>query len=71
MAEVREDALADIGLAYPFLRQLLYELGIRLTNRGVIQQPDDIFWLEKQEIETRDRGIGAQPIQLDSLEENT
>jgi phosphohistidine swiveling domain-containing protein len=51
MAEVREDALAEIGLAYPKLRKLLYELGNRLVEEGAIQQPDDIFWLEKQEID--------------------
>ncbi len=52
MAEVREDALAEIGLAYPKLRQLLYELGSRLVEGGAIQEPEDIFWLEKQEIDS-------------------
>jgi pyruvate,water dikinase len=51
MAEVREDALADIGLGYPVLRQLLRELGSRFVASGVIEQPDDICWLEKAEID--------------------
>ena len=50
MAEVREDALAEIGLAYPKLRQLLHELGHRFVEACAIRQADDIFWLEKDEI---------------------
>ena len=50
MAEVREDALAEIGLAYPGIRELLSELGRRLVEAGAIQQANDIFWLEKDEI---------------------
>ena len=52
MAEVREDALAEIGLAYPKLRELLRELGQRFVEAGVIQHRDDIFWLQKDEIAT-------------------
>ncbi len=71
MAEVREDALAEIGLAYPKLRQLLYELGNRLVEAGAIQQPDDIFWLEKQEIDLcvteleRNQSIQNLSVQVD------
>jgi pyruvate,water dikinase len=50
MAEVREDALAEIGLAYPKLRELLRELGSRFVEEGAIQDAEDIFWLEKDEI---------------------
>lgn len=52
MAEVREDALAEIGLGYPLLRQMLQELGHRFVAAGAIQQPEDIFWLVREEIET-------------------
>jgi len=51
MAEVREDALAEIGLAYPMLRAMLLELGGRFVAGGAIQQANDIFWLEKEEVE--------------------
>ena len=50
LSEVREDALADIGLGYPILRVLLRQLGNRFVAAGIIQQPEDIFWLEKDEI---------------------
>jgi len=51
MAEVRDDALAEIGLGYPALRAMLLELGRRFAATGAIQQADDIFWLEKAEID--------------------
>jgi phosphoenolpyruvate synthase/pyruvate phosphate dikinase len=51
LAEVREDALAEIGLGYPILRTMLHELGNRFVTAGVIVQVDDIYWLEKQEVE--------------------
>jgi phosphohistidine swiveling domain-containing protein len=51
MAEVREDALADIGLGYPLLREMLRELGRRFAQAGAIAQPDDIFWLQADEVE--------------------
>jgi rifampicin phosphotransferase len=52
LAEVREDALAEIGVGYPLLRQMLLELGGRLAASDVIQQANDIFYLEKDEIDT-------------------
>jgi pyruvate,water dikinase len=51
MAEVREDALAEIGLGYPMLRAMLREMGRRFASAGAIEQADDIFWLEKAEID--------------------
>ena len=49
-APLREDALADVGLAWPQLRRMLRELGRRLTAAGVVEQPDDVFWLHRAEI---------------------
>jgi len=51
LSEVREDALAYIGLGYPMLRAMLRELGRRFAEAGVIRQADDIFCLEKDEID--------------------
>ena len=50
IAPIREDALADIGLAWPQLRRMLHELGRRLVAAGVITSPDDVFWLRRAEI---------------------
>ncbi len=50
-APLREDGLADVGLSYPLLRQMLRELGRRLVEGGWIEQPDDLFWLKEDEVE--------------------
>jgi phosphohistidine swiveling domain-containing protein len=50
-APLREDGLADVGLSYPPLRQMLRELGLRFVEGGLIESPDDICWLEQEEVE--------------------
>jgi len=50
-APLREDGLADVGLSYPLLRQMLRELGRRFVEGGMVEQPDDIFWLNQDEVE--------------------
>jgi pyruvate,water dikinase len=47
---IREDALADVGLAWPLLRRMLFELGRRLVGSGVIAEPADVFWLRHREL---------------------
>ena len=47
---IREDALADVGLAWPLLRRMLFELGRRLVGSGVIAEPADVFWLRHWEL---------------------
>ena len=49
-APLREDALADVGLAWPQLRRMLRELSDRLVAAGVVERPDDVFWLHRAEI---------------------
>jgi pyruvate,water dikinase len=49
-APLREDGLAEIGLAYPLIRQMLRELGSRFAERNIIAQADDIFWLTQDEV---------------------
>jgi pyruvate,water dikinase len=49
-APLREDGLADVGLSYPLLRQMLFELGKRFNQAGLIEHDPDIFWLEQEEI---------------------
>nr|WP_246223617.1 PEP/pyruvate-binding domain-containing protein [Pseudarthrobacter psychrotolerans] len=49
-APIREDALADVGLAWPLLRRILLELGQRLVDSAVIAEPADVFWLRHQEL---------------------
>jgi phosphohistidine swiveling domain-containing protein len=56
-APLREDGIAEIGLGYPVLRQMLRELGRRFAEMGAIQQADDIFWLERSEVEALVRDL--------------
>lgn len=51
-APIREDALADVGLAWPLIRRMLLELGQRLASSGVISQAADVFWLRELELRT-------------------
>jgi phosphohistidine swiveling domain-containing protein len=65
-APLREDGLADVGLGYPLIREMLLELGRRLTACEAIERPEDIFWLEKDELEKAvddmDRGHILEPL---------
>jgi phosphohistidine swiveling domain-containing protein len=49
-APIREDALADVGLAWPLIRRMLLELGQRLVDSAVLAGPADVFWLRHQEL---------------------
>jgi rifampicin phosphotransferase len=51
MAQVRENALSDIGLGYPVLRKMLHELGHRCAQAGWIERSEDIFWLNVDEVQ--------------------
>lgn len=51
---VREDALADMGLAWPVMRRMLRELGDRLVTAGVIAERDDVFWVRLDELRAAD-----------------
>lgn len=59
-APLREDGLADVGMSYPLMRQILLELGQRFVEAGLIDESDDIYWLEQDEVknavEQLDRG---------------
>lgn len=52
IAPIREDALADVGLAWPHLRRMLAELGARLVAVGAVSEADDVYWCRRTEIET-------------------
>ena len=49
-APLRENGLADVGLGYPLLRQVFRELGSRFAAGGMINTPDDIYWLIEEEV---------------------
>jgi phosphohistidine swiveling domain-containing protein len=55
---VREDALADVGLAWPLIRRMLAELGGRLVAAGVLTAPSEVYWLHRDELVA---AIGGHP----------
>lgn len=65
-APLREDGLAEIGLAYPLIRQMLLELGSRFTQRRVLPTANDIFWLTEDEVRHMasrlDAGLSLEPL---------
>jgi rifampicin phosphotransferase len=66
VAPIREDALADVGLAWPQLRRMLHEIGRRLQQAGVIKEPEDVYWLRRSEIED---GVGDLADQVEQRKE--
>jgi phosphohistidine swiveling domain-containing protein len=66
-APVREDALADTGLAWPLMRRMLLDLGGRLFEAGAVENPADVFWLRRQELEDMASSLDAGETQLASL----
>jgi rifampicin phosphotransferase len=69
VAPVREDALADVGLAWPVMRRMLLELGRRLVEAGAVEKPADVFWLRWDELEDKAGSMDAGESQLASLAE--
>src|SRR5829696_6423660 len=66
-APVREDALADTGLAWPVMRRMLLELSRRLVEAGAVEKPADVFWLRWDELEDKASSLDAGATQLASL----
>src|SRR5829696_4217416 len=67
VAPVREDALADVGLAWPVMRRILLELGRRLVEAGTVEKPADVFWLRRDEVEKMAASLDAGDTGLGSL----
>ena len=66
---VREDALADVGLAWPVMRRMLLELGRRLAEAGAVKIPADVFWLHGDELKDMARALDSGETRLGSLAE--
>jgi phosphohistidine swiveling domain-containing protein len=49
-APLREDGIAELGLGYPVLRKMLFELGKRFRDANGLERADDIFWLEEEDV---------------------
>ncbi|GAA2432389.1 PEP/pyruvate-binding domain-containing protein [Actinomadura vinacea] len=65
-APLREDALADVGLGWPAVRQALREIGRRLAAANAIAHEDDVFWLRLDELEASVSALDAGRRAVDS-----
>jgi len=65
-APLREDGLAEIGLSYPLIRQMLRDLGSRFVQHRVIDNANDVFWLTQDEVlataTTMDIGLSVETL---------
>jgi phosphohistidine swiveling domain-containing protein len=50
-AMVREEQISWFTLAWPLMRRAVVRFGQELVDRGVIQVPDDVFFLTRSELE--------------------
>ncbi|HET9911380.1 MAG TPA: PEP/pyruvate-binding domain-containing protein, partial [Anaerolineales bacterium] len=48
---MRENSIFDMGMGHPLIRRMFAELGRRFAAGGAIGSVDDIYWLEKSEVE--------------------
>jgi rifampicin phosphotransferase len=47
---MRENSIFDMGMAHPLVRRMFAELAGRLVTAGALNDPEDIYWLEKDEL---------------------
>jgi rifampicin phosphotransferase len=61
LVPVREEQVAELTMAWPVLRRAVWRLGEVLVSRGVIAEPDDVFFLTRDEVlpALDDRGQAA------------
>ena len=64
---MREDALSDVGLAWPLMRRMLLEMGHRLRDTGAIERGSDVFWLRRDELQGAADSLDAGQTRLDSF----
>jgi phosphohistidine swiveling domain-containing protein len=57
LAPWREDGISYIGYGYPLLKEMLHELGRRMVRSGIMESPEDIYWLRKDEIRAALEGL--------------
>jgi pyruvate,water dikinase len=59
-AVVREDQVAEFTLPWPLLRRAVLRLAEELVQRGVLERPEDVFLLQRTELEGALDGDGTE-----------
>lgn len=54
---MRENGIFDMGMGHPMIRRMFGELGRRFVAGGAIGDIEDIYWLEKSEVEELVNGL--------------
>jgi rifampicin phosphotransferase len=49
LVPLREEQVAELTLAWPAMRRAVLRIGEELASRGVIEEPDDVFFLTRDE----------------------
>jgi phosphohistidine swiveling domain-containing protein len=50
LVPLREEQVAELTIAWPVMRRAVWRMGEALASRGVIGNPDDIFFLTRDEV---------------------
>ena len=50
LVPLREEQVAELTIAWPVMRRAVWRIGETLASRGVIAEPDDIFFLTRDEV---------------------
>jgi rifampicin phosphotransferase len=50
LVPLREEQVAELTLAWPVMRRAVSRIGEALSSRGVIAEPDDVFFLTRDEV---------------------
>ena len=62
LVPLREEQVAELTIAWPVMRRAVVRIGEALASRGVIGEPDDVFFLTRDEVLSalRDDGSAAR-----------
>jgi pyruvate,water dikinase len=59
LVPVREEQVGELTLAWPVMRRAVLRIGEALAARGVIAEPDDVFFLRRDEAVSALNGVGT------------
>jgi pyruvate,water dikinase len=58
---IREEQTDELTMAWPLMRRAVLRIGESLASRGAIADPDDVFFLSREEVLAALNGAGASP----------
>ena len=65
LVPLREEQVAELTIAWPIMRRAVLRIGEALASRGVIAEPDDIFFLTRDEVlSALGGGVGASRVDV-------